>query len=217
MSQAMEFKDEKEDKTGTFAIAQVKYGSLWKTREAGLSMLLNTFHEQTGTPITYEREQVALSSSHLFDLPLVYMSGHLDFRFSPEERENLGRYLRQGGILFAESCCGRLDFSRAFLQEMGKVIPEAKLTRIPAQSPIFAYPNRLNTVQARPQLAAALKATMVEPELYALTLNGHIAVVFSPYGLACGWELAQCPYCMGYVERDALSLGINILTAALLQ
>jgi hypothetical protein len=55
------------------------------------------------------------------------------------------------------------------------------------------------------------------PRLFGLNLNGSLAVIYSPDGLACGWELAECPYCRGYAPPDALNLGVNILSYAILQ
>ena len=137
LSQAMEFVDASKTRAGKFMIAQAKYNGLWKCRDAGLSMLLNYFHEQTGIPITFNRDEVPLSSAKLFDLPLIYMTGHLAFKFTDEERANLARYLRQGGILFAESCCGREDFTKAFRHEIDRVLPGARLERIQGNHVIF--------------------------------------------------------------------------------
>ncbi|MBR0460005.1 MAG: DUF4159 domain-containing protein [Victivallales bacterium] len=218
LSQAMAFVDESKARAGKFTIAQVKYNGIWKTREAGISMLLNYFHEQTKTPVTFDREEVALTSNHLFDLPLVYMTGHDFFQFTPAERANLQRYLNQGGVLFAESCCGRTDFTASFTHEMRQLFPSATLERLPAGHIIYRYPNNITDVQPDPALAVRLKTKgRVAPELYGISIDGHLAVIFSPYGLSCGWELATCPYCGGIHSRDALTLGINVLNYALLQ
>jgi hypothetical protein len=42
-------------------------------------------------------------------------------------------------------------------------------------------------------------------------------VIYSPHGLSCGWELAQCPYCCGISSQDALALGVNVLSYAVMQ
>ena len=146
------------------------------------------------------------------------MTGHQDFQLTDAEREALAKYIRQGGVVFAESCCGRDTFAKAFRREIARALDGAKLERIPANHPIFAYPNIIKDVQPLPALAEKLQAkTRIQPELYGLSIDGHLGVVFSPRGLACGWELAQCPYCCGIHSKDALALGINILAASLLQ
>lgn len=218
LSQAMRFVDATKAKAGKFMIAQVKYNGIWKCRESGISMLLNYFQEQTKTPVSFDKEEVSLTSSHLFDLPMVYITGHQDFRLTADERASLARYLRQGGVLFAESCCGRRDFTKAFRREIAAVLPGAPLERLPHSHLIFNYPNQIKDVQPDPALAERLKCKgRVPPELYGINMNGHLCVIFSPVGLSCGWELATCPYCCGINAKDALSEGINILNYALLQ
>lgn len=217
LSQALQFIDAEKTKSGKFVVAQAKYHGLWKCRDAGLSMLLNSFHEQTKTPVCFEREEVALSSNRIFDLPLIYLTGHQDFTLTPAERANLAQYLRQGGIVFAESCCGRESFETGFRRELATILPGAQLERLPANHLIFMYPNAIKDVQPTSALAEKLSSKgRVAPELYRLNIDGHLAVIFSPRGLACGWELAQCPYCGGIHAKDALALGVNVLSYCLL-
>ena len=219
LSQSLKFVDETQSKAGKFEIARIKYNGIWKTREAGLSMLLNTFHQQTKTPIRFAEEEVTLDSKRLFDLPFVYMTGHQNFILTENERAGLRSYLMRGGILLAEACCGRAGFQESFLYEMTKVMPGFSLERLPPNHPIFLYPNTISAVHPRPALAKKLKTknAVIPPELYALKYKGHIAVIYSPRGLSCGWELAECPYCEGLQSKDAITLGVNILSYCIMQ
>ena len=218
LSQALDFTDASLTKSGKFAIAIAKYHGQWKCRDAGLSMLLNSFHEQTKTPVRFAREEIALDSPRLFEVPFVYLTGHQDFTLTPAERSNLRNYLLRGGVLFAESCCGRESFTNAFRREIALVLDGATLERLPQGHQIFTFPNALPQVLPRPALAEKLSATgKVAPELLGIRLQGHQAVIFSPNGLACGWEMAECPYCHGLQTRDAIALGVNVLTYSLLQ
>jgi len=218
LSKALDFVDATKGKSGKFVIAQAKYAGLWKTREAGLSMLLNSFHEQTKTPVRFAREEVALDSSRLYEVPFVYLTGHQDFELSAAERTNLRNYLLRGGILFAESCCGREAFDRSFRREMARVLNGQKMERLPETHPLFLYPNKVDAVQPRAALARKLNASgKIKPVLFGINVNGSLGVVYAPHGLACGWELAQCPYCAGTSSTDALALGVNVLCYAIMQ
>ncbi len=218
LSKALEFVDADPGKSGKFIIAQARYHGLWKTREAGLSMLLNAFHDQTKTPVRFEREEVALDSPRLFEVPFVYMTGHQDFELTATERANLRQFLTRGGILLAEACCGREAFDRSFRTELAAVLPGQKLERLPENHPIFLFPNQVRSVQPLPALAQRLGATgRTKPELYGVTLGANLAVIYSPHGLCCGWELAQCPYGCGISSQDALALGVNVLSYAVMQ
>ncbi|MCF7853599.1 MAG: DUF4159 domain-containing protein [Candidatus Pacebacteria bacterium] len=217
LSKALQFVDEDKRRTGKFMIAQAKYHGIWKTRAAGLDMLLNAFHEQTETPVHFNRQEIPVDSSRLFDAPFLYVTGHQDFVFTEKESANLREYLRRGGLVLAESCCGRTAFDQAFRREIGKILGGAKLERLPESHPLFVYPNNVKAVQPRPALAEAIGSEgQVKPVLYGINVDGHLAVIYSPYGLSCGWELAECPYCRGIVSRDALALGVNILSYAIM-
>lgn len=218
LSQAMRFVDANAATSGKFVIAQARYRGNWKTREAGLSMLLNTFHEQTTTPVRFQTEQVALDSPRLFEVPFVYMTGHQAFELTDDEARNLRQYLLRGGVLLGEACCGRTTFDQAFRAQMRRVLPEVKLEPLDKAHPVFRYPNRIEAVTPRPALARALEVEgPIPPRLLAAALNGNLAVIYSPFGLCCGWELAQCPYCRGIQGKDSLALGVNILTYVLMQ
>lgn len=218
LSRALQFADATPEKSGKFAIGQAMYGGRWRTREAGLSMLLNIFHERTKTPVRFAVEDVGLTSQRLTELPFLYLTGHENFELSEAERTGLRQYLQRGGILLAEACCGRDEFDRAFRREIAAVLPGAELAPLPAGHSLYQYPNRIAAVQPRPALAKRLGTTdKVPPRLQGISLNGHLAVIYSPDGLACGWEMAECPYCRGLVPADALNLGANILSYAIMQ
>lgn len=216
LSQALEFVDADRTSSGKFIIGQVRYSSIWKTREAGLSMLLNAFYEQTRTPVRFARTEIDLDSPRIFDLPFLYMTGHNSFELSDTERRNLSEYIGRGGVLFAEACCGRSSFDQSFCVEIRKTFGR-DLERI--HDPVlFNYPNRITLVSPRPALAKALEANgPIRPVFYGLKGSGTYNLIYSPYGLSCGWELAQCPYCRGIQNNDAIAVGINILSYAILQ
>jgi hypothetical protein len=94
--------------------SQVVYGGEWKTRHVGLSVLLHTFNEKTQVPVKYAVREVPLSDAKLFDSPLLYMTGHESITLNDDEIARLRRYLAQGGMLFAEACCGRKGFDASF-------------------------------------------------------------------------------------------------------
>jgi hypothetical protein len=218
LSKALEFVDAEKGKSGKFVIAQAKYHGMWKTREAGLAMLLNSFHDQTKTPVRFAREEVPLDSPKLFEVPFVYMTGHQDFQLNSAERANLRQYLMRGGVLLADACCGREAFDRSFRTEMSKVLNNQNLERLPDNHPIFLYPNNIKGVQPQPALAHRLGSKgRIKPELYGVDINGSLGVIYSPHGLSCGWELAQCPYCAGLSAQDSLALGVNIMSYVVLQ
>ena len=218
LSRAMNFVDATPGKSGKFVLGQVKYNGMWKTRDAGLSMLLNVFHEQTKTPVRFALEDTTLDSARIYEMPFLYMTGHEEFALGEAERAGLRQYLQRGGLLYAEACCGREGFDRGFRKELAQILPGSELSALPAAHPLFQSPNRIQSVQPRAALAVALNATgKIAPRLFGVSIDGHLAVIYSPDGLSCGWELAECPYCKGLVPQDAIAVGVNLLQYAAVQ
>lgn len=216
---AMQFVDA--DHSGNqsrMCIGQVIYNGEWKTRHAGLSVLLQQFNQKTDIPVKYDRKEVKLSDPRVFDVPFLYLTGHEDFTLDPADIANLRDYLNKGGLLFAEACCGRRAFDLAFRQVLAKALPGQPLKPIPASHTLFALPNRIGKIGVTPALAAQLgNRSTTAPQLFGVDIDNHLAVIYSPYGLAGGWELAQNPYALGYEDSASIALGENILMYAITQ
>ncbi|RMD77800.1 MAG: DUF4159 domain-containing protein, partial [Lentisphaerae bacterium] len=217
LSKALEYHDATPQKAGKFVIAQAIYHGIWKTRTSALNMLLNVFHEKTKVPVRFRREEVPLDSPKLFDSPMIFMTGHHAFSLTQAEVQNLRNFILRGGTLLAEACCGRHDFDINFRKAIRVMFPERTLKQVPLDHIIFNFPNKITEVSPSPALARSLKASSkIAPHLEAIEIDGRLAVIYSPYGLSCGWEMAQCPYGREIQSTDALALGVNILNYILL-
>ena len=215
---AMEFVDQDVNAGGKMRLAQVIYDGEWKTRHAGISVLLQQFNQKTEIPVKFERIELRLTDPKLFDVPMIYMTGHEDFRLKDDEVSALREYLKRGGFLFAEACCGRKAFDAAFRRELGKVYPGQALVPVAAQNLIYSVPNKLGMLGVTPALAVQLgNKSTTEPRILGLETDGHMGVIYSPFGMAGGWELVQSPYAFGYDEASSLALGENILMYAITQ
>ena len=216
---AMQFTDA--DLSGSqsrLSIGQIIYNGEWKTRHAGLSVLLQQFNQKTEIPVKFKRQELKLSDPKIFDGPLLYLTGHEDFTLDATELNNLREYLKKGGMLFAEACCGRRAFDLAFRQILMKAFPGQSLQTIPLSHSLFALPNRITKLGVTQAMAAQSgNRSTIEPMLLGLEVEGHLAVIYSPYGMAGGWELAQNPYALGYEDAGAIQLGENILMYGITQ
>src|ERR1035437_5210293 len=76
MSHAMQFIDDNRTKAGKVFIAQIMYDGDWKTRHNGISILLQQFNRRTDVPVMFGCQDIKLSDSKLFDMPLIYITGH---------------------------------------------------------------------------------------------------------------------------------------------
>jgi hypothetical protein len=144
------------------------------------------------------------------------MTGLHGFKLSDKEIRTLRGYLRGGGLLVADSCCGRKAFDAAFRREMKRVFPRAKFEPLPADSPVYsaAGGEPIKTVTYSPMLRKN-KPSLKSPSLEGITVGGKLVVIYSKYGLGDGWQGEHCPYALCYEGRDALKLGLSILVYAM--
>ena len=187
------------------------YDGVWKTRHAGLSVLLQAFNQRTGVPVKFARKELRLSDPDIFNSPMIYLTGHENFQLKPSEATSLKKYLDNGGLLFAEACCGRKGFDLSFRQLMRALYPQNPLQPIPGDAPVFREPNDVRAVGVTPGLMQDLGRASVQPSLEGVLIDGHVAVVYSKFGLAGGWEMSQSPYARGYNDVSSVHLGQNIL------
>lgn len=210
-AQAMRFIDSGVPLSDTVAIAQVQYDGVWKTRHAGMSVLLQTFNRRTGIPVQFGLKELRMTSKDIFSAPLLYITGHEYFELRPEEITALRDYLQGGGFLFGEACCGRRGFDLAFRKMIQSVLPNERLDLIPNAADVLKEPNDLQNVGVTPALMQDLGAASIPPRLEGVMLNGCYAVIYSPFALAGGWEMSQSPYARGYNDAGAIKIGQNIL------
>ena len=118
-------------------IAQVVHGGDWDPQPSSLASLLKYLAENTTVSVQFKKENVDLRSIDAFTHPILYMTGHDDFKLADEEVANLRRYLSAGGVLVANACCGRKSFDTAFRREIARVLPDQKLQRVPLDHPIY--------------------------------------------------------------------------------
>jgi len=215
-TEKLHFIDSAESAAGKMGVVQVMYDGEWKTRHAGMSVLLHTFNNKTDVPVRFALQEKKLSDPALFDAPLVYFTGHENFQLNRAEATRLREYVLNGGFVFAEACCGRKGFDLAFRKQMSGIFPEYPLRPIPAGHIIYRLPNSLDELGVTPALAAKTSAT-IAPRLMGIEVEGHFGVIYSPYGMAGGWEMSQSPYAHGYDASGSVLLGQNILMYAITQ
>jgi hypothetical protein len=214
---AMKYVDKPEASTDKVAIVQVIYDGVWKTRHVGMSVLLHTFNQQTEVPVKFKVEERRLTDRAIFNSPLLYLTGHEHFTLSQKEILQLRQYLRNGGFLFAEACCGRKGFDLAFRQNMAKVLPTSRLKTIDRNASLYHYPYQISSVGVTPTLAQEFGKAAIPPVLEGIEIEGNLAVIYSRFGMAGGWEMSQSPYARGYNEIGSLKLGQCILMHAVTQ
>ena len=197
-------------------LGQVVYEGDWRPDAQALVHFGEYLHEQVGLDVVTAYQPVKLTSDALLVSPIVYMTGHYAFALSAAEQVALRDYLRRGGFLFADACCGREAFDGAFRRTVREMFPDAAFVKLPHDHAIFVGRPGFDVSQVGYK-PAALKddPDRDEPELWGLEIDGRLAIVYSPYALGCGLDGHTCYDCRGLLDEDAREVAANIVLYAL--
>ena len=208
------FHQEGEKARDEFVFVQVVHDGDWDPCPNGVMAMLRYVGANSTLPIQFSRTAVSLRDPEILRYPVLCMAGHHDFVLSEAEVAGLRNYLRNGGVLVANACCGRLAFDAAFRRELARVGPGVALKPIPLDHPLFTARTSVQSVTYTSFLRAR-EPDLAVPAMEGVTLSGQLAVIYSRYGLVTAWDGQERPYALAYEPEDALRLGMNIMIYAM--
>jgi len=197
-----------------FVFAQIEHEGDWDPDPSAVHNLLKYAKDHSTLEVKFKREKLTLKDPRAATYPLLYMTGHREFQWGPEEVARLQRYLKAGGILLADACCGRMAFDMAFRSQIAKVLPGAKLEKLPGDHPLYSCHHEIRRVEYTPRVREDFGASET-PELEGITVDGRLAVVYSRFDLGNGWEQFPHAYSYGLKDESALQIGTNVIVYAM--
>jgi hypothetical protein len=183
----------------------------WNMVPADCQSLLRAAYRNLN--MDYKVETVSLDG---FDatpaqIPVLYFSGGRSLKFTDAQRETLRRYLLAGGMVWFDSVVGSPYFYKSALTELGQLLPEAQIRRLPEDHPL------LHVVSDTTLLNTKTKRDIL-PVLDGVYIGSRVAAIVTPYGLGAGWDntapdlVAQADY---YDRPSSLRLGMNLVAYAM--
>ena len=130
-----------------------------------------------------------LSSQEIFAKkpPFIFFTGHRDFTLTPQEVENLQKYVRLGGCIWGDSSLPgrRSRFDIAFRREMRRVIPDVNKDweEVPGDHPMFRknlYYPEINEPPAG--------VNYYQEKVYALKYGPEVAVIYTANDYGDLWQ-----------------------------
>lgn len=202
--------------TGSFAqntqIALLKYsgGGDWYANPTSLTNLISFCNQNTGTALQTDYATVEAGSMEIFNYPFVHMTGHGNVVFSPQEADNLRKYLIGGGFLHIDDNYGLNVYIR---REMKKVFPELDFVELPFNHPIYhqkyAFPNGLPKIHEHDNKP---------PQGFGLIWEDRLVCFFSyECDLGDGWEDQAVHKDSEATRLKALQMGANLISYVFMQ
>ena len=86
----------------------------------------------------------------LLEAPILFFSGRDKLQLTPQQEENLKKYIENGGFIFAEACqgdgCGdNVAFDRSFRELVKRLFPDSELSPLPPDHPIWTASHQLKS------------------------------------------------------------------------
>lgn len=187
-------------------IAILKYsgGGDWYANPTSVPNLVKFCNSNLKTSLNTDVPAINIGSPELFSYPLVHLTGHGNIILSPDEAENLRKYLSSGGFLHISDNYGLDEFIR---REMKKVFPGIEFEELSVSHPIYhqkySFKNGLPKIHEHDDK---------DPKGYGIMYEGRL-VVFYDYecDLGDGWEDIDVHNDSAEKRLDALKMGANIV------
>lgn len=162
---------------------------------------------QTNLKVAKHFYYVKLGADELFNFPFCVMSGNETFSLAEKERDNLRRYLNNGGFLLASPGCSDAVWDKAFRTEIKVCFPDVPLKTIPMDHPIFSTVNRISRLTEKKGKEVTLEG---------LEINGRLVMVYSKEGLNDVANAKGCCCCGGNEVVNPVTVNVNVFTYAVL-
>lgn len=192
----------------------------WGVHPQGDLNLIDHLHENSTVRLDHRWNVADVASlAELSAYPLLFMHGERPPELTDAECANLREYLLRGGFLLAEDCVIgsntmghniRNDhfFRRMAETDFARILPEAKLRRLPDDHPVF---------HSLFDISGGLPHMQGTPHgLHGLVLDGRVVALLSPSDIHCGWVNGDSWFGRGKA-REAFRMGANFYTFAMTQ
>jgi len=191
-------------------IGRLQYdgGGDWYANPSSLPNLLGAVRERTGLPVAEREVTVRPLDANLRDVPYLYLTGHGNVRFSPEERQALRAYLLEGGFLHADDNYGLDD---SFREEVAALFPDRELVELPPDHPVFHvlydFPDGLPKIHEHDG---------ERPRALGIFHDERLVLLYTyETDLGDGWEDPDVHEDPVEVREEALRMGVNIFVHVL--
>jgi hypothetical protein len=201
---------------GRFTFARARYHSGdWDADPQMPANLLNSLVEYTRILVDPREQVVALDSAELSSFPFLYLTGHGLVRFSRAEKETFGRYVDEGGFVFADDCNHDLGglFAQSFEREMADLFP-GQLRTLPNSHALytaaFAFPD------GPPATHHELNGwgdNLVHDHLRAIAIRGKVGVLYSNKDYGCEWDYDWRN--KRFLREDNTRFAVNVVVYAM--
>ena len=150
---------------------------------------------------------VRLDADNVFDFPFCVWSGEQDFTLTKKERDNLRKYLLNGGFILSSPGCSDPSWDTALRREIKLAFPEYQMVKLAFSHPVFSTVNQITHLTDKHGAPASIEG---------MEINGRLVMVYSKDGLNDVSNAHGCCCCGGNMIAESILVNVNVFTYALL-
>jgi hypothetical protein len=200
---------------GSLKVGQVWFKGEWQPAPKAMTRVLENVRTYANVDVVFEPAKVDVRDEDVADYKFLYLHGRVKpgqepFPNDAKELELLRFNLENGGLLFADACCGDENFDKAFRNFIKLLFPKQKLEQVPLNDTIFSKElggEALTDANIKCRLERRGVPQSMAPWLEGIKGDdGRWMVLYSKYDIGCALEGHQSLGCLGYDPPSALKL-----------
>ncbi|GHC40633.1 DUF4159 domain-containing protein [Roseibacillus persicicus] len=172
------------------------------------STFLKDAAQATGLEIDPEFKRIKLGADEIFTTPMCIFTGEGEFTLNEAERKNLKQYVMNGGFIIVSPGCSDEKWNAAFKRELAAVFPGHPLEPLSMDHELFSMVHTITELDAGSRVGHI--------KLQGITVNGRLAILYSPEGLNNARNAKGCCCCGGNELRNSREINVNALVYALI-
>ena len=167
-------------------------------------------------------QPVSLDRDSLIGVDVLWVHGRTEFQWNRAERELIGEFLKDGGVILGSAICGENAFAKSFRNEIQAILGEGSLKPVPSNHAVMNVPGAFDlggvTIRTPSPRGESVSKRVAAPQLEMAQTDGEvIGVFFSPLDLSCALESPNSIQCPGYSTEDAAKIVANLIVFSLQQ
>jgi hypothetical protein len=187
----------------------------WDVDQRMPANLITALIDYTSLRVDPKERVVALADPKMLTAPFCYLAGHKLVEFSPAERRNFERYVRNGGFVFVDDCNHDIDglFAKSFERQMAAIFGPRALKRLPNTHALY---RSFFKFSGPPNTGLELNGwgdDLVHDYLRGIEVGGRLGILYSNKDYGCEWDYDWRN--KRFLAEDNTKFAVNIVLYAL--
>ena len=169
-------------------VNKLRWRGEWNHILHDIQNLTRFYGRRIGENVGWQVVDIDAPLEELVKAPVLFLNGMTELKFTTDQIGKLREYVRNGGVIWAEACEGRMAFHTSLRALVAELWPRRKLQLLPADHPVY---NIFYTVD-------------VEPFVYAVNVGCRLGLIYHKRDMSCLWEKKR-------YDTFAYKVGVNAL------